>query len=48
MDELLIESKSPQLIVDALTKKHNLKLKGTGPISYHLGCHFIQDSNNEL
>ena len=23
-------------------------MKGTGPISYHLGCDFTRDSNNEL
>ena len=45
VDDLIITSKSPQLIVDALT---NNKLKGTGPISYHLGCDFTRDGDNEL
>ena len=48
MDDLLIVSKSPPLILDALTNKHNLKLKGTGHISYHLGCGFFRDGNNEI
>ena len=46
--DLLIESKSPQLIVDALRNKQNFKLKGTGPISYHLGFDFTRDGNNEI
>ena len=29
VDNLLIVSKDPQCAVDTLTKKHNLKLKGT-------------------
>ena len=48
VDDLLIASKSAQLIVDALTSKHNFKLKDTGPISYHLGLNFTRDGNNDL
>ena len=48
MDDLLIVSKLPRLIVDALTNKYDFKLKGTRPISYHLGCDFNRYGNNEL
>ena len=40
VDDLLIASKYPQGSLDTLTKKYNFKLKGTDPISYHLGCDF--------
>ena len=29
-------------------KDYKLKLKGTGPISYHLGCDFEQDEDKVL
>ena len=37
---MLISSTDPQGVVDPLINKCNFKLKGTGPISYHLGCDF--------
>ena len=48
VDDLALASKNPQAIVDVLTKKHNFKLKGTGPISFHLGCDFFRDSEDTL
>ena len=36
VDDLAIASKDPQAIVDKLVKEYKFKLKGTGPISYHL------------
>ena len=48
MDNLLIASKSLKIIVVTLTSKHDFKLKGVGPITYHLGCDFTRDGNNEL
>ena len=48
LHDSLIASKSPQLILDDLTNKNNFKLKGTGSISYYLGCDFTRDSNNDL
>ena len=38
-------SKCPHGVVDALMKKHHLKLKGTCPMSYHLGCYFGSDGD---
>ena len=40
VDDLLIASKTPQAIVDLMTNNYKFKLKGTGPIKYHLGCDF--------
>ena len=35
-DDLLIASKNPKGLVEILTSKHKLKLKGTSPMSCHL------------
>ena len=45
VDDLAIASKDPQAIVDKLVKEYKFKLKGTGPISYHLGCDFVRDED---
>ena len=47
-DDLLIVSKSPQTTVDSLINQCKFKLKGTVPLSYHLGCDFARDVNNDL
>ena len=48
VDDLLMASKDPQAIVDALMDKHKFKLKGTGPITFHLGCDFFRDEEKTL
>ena len=48
VDDLAIASKDPQGIVDKLVKEYKFKLKGTGPISYHLGCDFVRDEDKVL
>ena len=48
VDDLCIVSKDLKEITDALINKHNYKLKGTGPIKYHLGCDYFGDSDNTL
>ena len=48
IDDLAITSKDPQAIVDKLVKEYKFKLKGTGPISYHLGCDFVHDEDKVL
>jgi hypothetical protein len=48
IDDLCIVSKFPEKILEALEKDHNLKLKGSGPIEYHLGCIFYKDDDNTL
>ena len=37
-----------QEFVDILTKVYNFKLKGTGPISFHLGMEFFRDEHGVL
>ncbi len=48
VNDLLIVSKDPQGIIDLLTKEHNFKLKGTRPMSFHLGCDFFRDEDGVL
>ena len=48
VDDLLILSKEPQAIVDTLLQDYDFKLKGTGPIEFHLGCDFLRDEDGVL
>ena len=48
VDDLLIASKEPQSVIDTLINNHHFKLKGTGPMSHHLGCDFGQDEDGTL
>ena len=49
VDDLLIASHDPQAIIKDLSgKPHNFKLKGTGPVTYHLGNNFMRDGENVL
>ena len=48
IDDLAIISKDPSAITDKLSTKYNFKLKGTGPISFYLGCDFFWDEDNTL
>ena len=41
VDDLAIASRDPEAIVKLLVEKNKFKLKGTGPISYHLGMEFF-------
>ena len=48
VDDLLIASKDPQSIIATLTDVYLFKLKGTGPIAFHLGCDFFRDADGNL
>ena len=48
VDDLMIASKQAQKIIDELTGKHKFQLKGTGAVSFHLGCDFFRDSTGTL
>ena len=48
VDDLFIVSKNPSAIIETLMEKYNFKLKGSGPISYHLGCDFMRDDDGNL
>jgi hypothetical protein len=40
--------KNPKEFTDVLEKKHKFKLKGIGPITYHLGMDFTRDDDRML
>ena len=46
LDDLLITFKDPKITADILTNKHSLKVKGTGPIYFNLGCYFGRDDDS--
>ena len=49
VDDLAIVSKDPQAICNTLTSKpYEYKLKGVGPLTYHLGCNFERDEDGTL
>ena len=48
VDDLAIASKKPQEIIDILTDKFKYKLKGVGPIKFHLGCDFGRDPDGTM
>jgi hypothetical protein len=48
VDELVIAMKNPKEFTDVLENKHKFKLKGTGPITFHLGMDFTRDDDGTL
>ena len=48
VDDLCIVSKEPQEYVKLLKEKYKYKLKGTGPIVFHLGCDYFRDKDGIL
>ena len=48
VDDLAICMKDPNAFCDTLKEKYKLKLKGVGPISYHLGCGYTRDEDGTL
>jgi hypothetical protein len=49
VDNLLITSRNPEAIVESLESKPvNFKLKGTGPLEFHLGCDYFRDEDDTL
>ena len=48
VDDLAICMKDPKSFCDTLKEKYKLKLKGVGPIIYHLGCGYTRDEDGTL
>ena len=48
VDDLIIASKRCKEIVDTLSNKYGFKLKGTGEVSFHLGCDFFRDEEGNM
>jgi len=48
VDDLAIAVKDPKSFTDQLIQKYKYKLKGVGPLRYHLGCDFSRDKDGTL
>ena len=48
VDDLLIASQVPTAILQDLKKFFKLKIKGDGPLEYHLGCDYKLDKDGTL
>ena len=48
VDDLIIASKEPQMIIQDLKEKFKLKIKDDGPLEYHLGCDYKLDKDGTL
>ena len=48
VDDLALAMKDPKEFTDLLATKYKFKLKGTGPISFHLGMDFFRDEDGTL
>ena len=48
VDDMAIVSRDPKSITNELEVKYHLKLRGSGPISYHLGCDFFRDDKGVM
>ena len=48
VDDLAIGMEEPEAFLEVLKMKYKFKLKGSGPISFHLGCGFSRDKDGTL
>jgi hypothetical protein len=48
VDNLLIAARKPKEIISKLQEEHKFKLKGVGPLTYHLGCDYFRDNDDTL
>ena len=48
VDDLAIASKNPKAVCDLLIEKYGYKLKGVGPLKFHLGCDFGRDDDGTM
>ena len=48
VDDLAFAMKQPQSFVTVLQEKYKFKVKGTGPLEFHLGADFVRDSDGTL
>ena len=48
VDDLAIGMKEPKVFLETLKSKYKFKLKGSGPITFHLGCDFERSHDGTL
>ena len=47
-DDLCIGAQDPKEIINVLESKYHLKVKGDGPLTYHLGADYFQDPDGTM
>ena len=48
VDDLCIAGQDPKEIINILKSKYILKVKGDGPLTYHLGADYYQDPDGTM
>ena len=48
VDDIMVAAKSPIAITQSLEEQYKFKLKGVGPLKYHLGCDYFHDDAGTL
>ena len=48
VDDLCIAAQDPKEIINILKSKYNLKVKGDGPLTFHLGADYFQDPDGTM
>ena len=48
VDDLAIAMKDPEAFIKQLKENHKYKLKGVGPLEYHLGCDYKRSQDGDL
>ena len=48
VDNLCIATQDPKEIIKLLKSKYKLKVKGDGPLTYHLGADYYQDADGTM
>ena len=48
VDDLCIAAKDPKEIINVLKSKYHLRVKGDGPLTYHLGADYFQDPDGTM
>jgi len=48
LNDIAAAAKDPKAITDIFQDKYQFKLKGTGPISFHLGCDFVREEDGTM
>ena len=48
IDDLCIVAQDPKQIINTLKSKYKLKVKGDGPLTYHLGADYYQDPDGTM
>ena len=48
VDDLALAMRDPKSFLDKLMNEYKFKLKGSGPLEFHLGCDFFRDNHGVL